>query len=158
MTSRQTDLLLGCLMTIAAALWCWGVLATIPGVEGEGRLGPRGFPLMAGVLLGSLGIAVFAGAVLRRSSKHSVSSFNHELGPVLAAAGLLAGYAFLLEQIGFLLATAAATAFAVGPVLKIWRWRLIAGMSLGLSLGVYLILGKALGLYLPYGKLINLAF
>lgn len=113
---------------------------------------------MAGVLLGVLGIAVFAGAVLRRSSKRGAASFNHELGPVLAAAGLLVGYAVLLEQVGFLLATAATTAIAVGPVLKIWRWRLIAGMSLGLPLGVYLILGKALGVYLPYGKLINLAF
>lgn len=158
MPSRQTDLLLGGLATIAAALWCWGVLATIPSVEGEGRLGPRGFPLMAGVLLGVLGIAVFADAALRRSSKRGAASFNRELGPVLAAAGLLAGYAVLLEQTGFLLATAAATAIAVGPILKIWRWRLIAGMSLGLSLGVYLILGKALGVYLPYGKLVNLAF
>ena len=96
--------------------------------------------------------------LLRRSSKRGAASFNRELGPVLAAAGLLAGYAVLLEQTGFLLATAAATAIAVGPILKIWRWRLIAGMSLGLSLGVYLILGKALGVYLPYGKLVNLAF
>ena len=158
MPSRQTDLLLGGLATIAAALWCWGVLATIPGVEGEGRLGPRGFPLVAGVLLGALGIAVFADAALRRSSKRGAASFNRELGPVLAAAGLLVGYAVLLEQTGFLLATAAAAAIAVGPILKIWRWRLIAGMSLGLSLGVYLILGKALGVYLPYGKLVNLAF
>ena len=113
---------------------------------------------MAGVLLGALGIAVFADAALRRPSKRDAASFNRELGPVLAAAGLLVGYAVLLEQTGFLLATAAATAIAVGPILKIWRWRLIAGMSLGLSLGVYLILGKVLGVYLPYGKLVNLAF
>lgn len=158
MPSRQADLLLGGLTAIASALWCWGVLATIPGAEGEGRLGPRGFPLMAGVLLGVLGIAVFANALLRRLSKQGAASFNHELGPVLAVAGLLAGYALLLEQVGFLLATAAATAVAVGPVLKVWRWRMIAGMSLGLSLGVYLILGKLLGVYLPHGKLVNLAF
>ena len=54
-----------------------------------------------------------------------------------------------------MIATALVVATAVGPVLGIWRPKLIFGMSLGLSLGIYLVFGKLLGVYLPYGKLID---
>ena len=159
--ARRRDLLLGILAACAAALWCWGVVATIPDAYGEGRLGPRGFPLIGGVLLGVLGLAVVAQSLREAPDVGDGGDGDRkpgEWGPVAAAAGLLAGYALLLELAGFLLATAATVAVAVGPVLGVWRWRLIGGMALGIPLGIYLVLGKLLGVYLPVGRLVGITF
>lgn len=156
--SQRRDLLLGILAACAAALWCWGVAATIPDAYGEGRLGPRGFPLIGGVLLGVLGLAVVAQSLRRAPDAGDSRPKPGEWGPVASAAGLLAGYALLLELAGFLLATAATVAVAVGPVLGVWRWRLIGGMALGIPLGIYLVLGKLLGVYLPVGRLVGITF
>ena len=156
--AQRRDLLLGILAACAAALWCWGVVATIPGAYGEGRLGPRGFPLIGGVLLGVLGLAVIARSLRKAPDAGDSGRKPGEWGPAASAAGLLAGYALLLELAGFLLATAATVAVAVGPVLGVWRWRLIGGMALGIPLGIYLVLGKLLGVYLPVGRLVGVTF
>lgn len=165
MTSRRPDIILSTILLVVSALWCWGVLATIPGAEDGSRLGARGFPLGLGLLLGGLSLIILLQS-LRPASVETIDdeaaapdiSRGVEAWAIAATVGLLVGYAALLEYTGFMIATALVVAAAVGPVLGIWRPRLIIGMSVGLSLGIYLIFGKLLGVYLPYGKLINLAF
>ena len=165
MTTQQTDRLLGIILIVVSALWCFGVVATIPSLDDGSRLGARGFPLGLGLLLGFLGLLVLLGS-LRHSEtdgealvEGAVSaSLRVEVWAIFSTVGLLVLYAFLMEYTGFVIATILTTAIAVGPVLRIWRPKLIAGMSFGLSLGIYLIFGKLLGVYLPYGKLINIAF
>jgi len=150
---------------VVSALWCWGVLATIPGAEDGSRLGARGFPLGLGLLLGGLSLIILLQS-FRPASVDTIDgeatspdiSRGAEVWAIAATVGLLVGYAALLEYAGFMIATALVVAAAVGPVLGIWRAKLILGMSVGLSLGIYLVFGKLLGVYLPYGKLINLAF
>lgn len=165
MTSRRPDIILSTILLVVSALWCWGVLATIPGAEDGSRLGARGFPLGLGVLLGGLSLVILLqslrpGSAEGTSNEAAVPDIGRgvEAWAIVATVGLLVGYAALLEYTGFMIATALVVATAVGPVLGIWRPKLIAGMSVGLSLGIYLIFGKLLGVYLPYGKLINLAF
>lgn len=165
MASRRSDIILSTILLMVSALWCWGVVTTIPGAEDGSRLGARGFPLGLGLLLGALSLVILLQS-LRPGTLQTVSdeaaepdiSRGVEAWAIAATVGLLVGYAALLEYTGFIIATALIVATAVGPVLGIWRPKLIIGMSLGLSLGIYLIFGKLLGVYLPYGKLINLAF
>jgi putative tricarboxylic transport membrane protein len=165
MTSRRPDIILSTILLVVSALWCWGVLATIPGAEDGSRLGARGFPLGLGVLLGGLSLIILLqslrpGPVGTTSDEAAAPDISRgvEAWAIAATVGLLVGYAALLEYTGFMIATALVVAAAVGPVLGIWRPKLILGMSIGLSLGIYLVFGKLLGVYLPYGKLINLAF
>jgi len=165
MASRRSDTILGTILLMVSALWCWGVVATIPGAEDGSRLGARGFPLGLGLLLGGLSLII-----LLRSFRQGTNELAGDKGAtpdisravevwaIAATVGLLVGYAVLLEYTGFVIATASVVAVAVGPVLGIWRPKLIAGMAVGLSVGIYLVFGKLLGVYLPYGKLINLAF
>ncbi len=165
MTSRRPDIILSTILLVVSALWCWGVLATIPGAEDGSRLGARGFPLGLGLLLGGLSLIILLQS-FRPASAETIDdeaavpdiSRGAEVWAIAATVGLLVGYAALLEYIGFMIATALVVAAAVGPILGIWRPKLILGMSVGLSLGIYLVFGKLLGVYLPYGKLINLAF
>lgn len=165
MTSRRSDIILSTILLMVSALWCWGVVTTIPGAEDGSRLGARGFPLGLGLLLGGLSLIILLQS-FRPASADNVDgdtappdiSRGAEVWAIAATVGLLVGYAALLEYTGFMIATALVVAAAVGPVLGIWRPKLILGMSVGLSLGIYLIFGKLLGVYLPYGKLINLAF
>jgi len=163
MTARASDRLLGLILILVSALWCWGVVETIPGVDDGSRLGARGFPLGLGILLGILGAIVlfrtFLPAPMAEAEKTGEeTSRGIELWAVAATVGLLCLYAALLEYTGFLIGTFVITVLAVGPVLRVWRPVLIGGMALGLSLGIYLIFGKLLGVYLPYGSWINLAF
>ncbi len=165
MTSRLPDIILSTILLVVSALWCWGVVATIPGAEDGSRLGARGFPLGLGLLLGGLSLIVLLQslrpAAVEASDEEAAAAGTArgvEVWAIAATVGLLVAYAVLLEYTGFMIATALVVATAVGPVLGIWRPKLILGMSLGLSLGIYLVFGKLLGVYLPYGKLINLAF
>lgn len=165
MTSRLPDIILSTILLVVSALWCWGVVATIPGAEDASRLGARGFPLGLGLLLGGLSLIILLqslkpGTVERSGEETETVDISRrvEVWAIAATVGLLVGYAALLEYTGFMIATALVVATAVGPVLGIWRPKLILGMSVGLSLGIYLVFGKLLGVYLPYGKLINLAF
>ena len=164
MTARGSDRLLGLILIATSCLWCWGVVVSIPGIEDGSRLGARGFPFGLGVLLGVLGAVVLIRSLAARRPEAQSEAAEEtiakgvELWSVSAIVLLLLGYAVLLEYTGFLIATASITALAVGPVLGMWRPRLIAGMSLGIPLGIYLVFGKLLGVYLPYGKIVNLAF
>lgn len=165
MASRRSDIILSTILLMVSALWCWGVVATIPGAEDGSRLGARGFPLGLGLLLGGLSLIILlrsfrqgTGEIADDEGTPPDISRGVEVWAIAATVGLLVGYAALLEYTGFVIATASVVALAIGPVLGIWRLKLIAGMSVGLSLGIYLVFGKLLGVYLPYGKLINLAF
>jgi putative tricarboxylic transport membrane protein len=165
MASRRSDIILSTMLLVVSALWCWGVVATIPGAEDGSRLGARGFPLGLGLLLGGLSLIILLRSFRQSGGEKTGDpgdtpdiSRGVEVWAISATVGLLVGYAALLEYTGFVIATATIVAIAVGPVLGIWRPKLIAGMSVGLSLGIYLVFGKLLGVYLPYGKLINLAF
>lgn len=167
MQRRTADFLVGLLAVAVAAAWCWGVVATVPDLGDGTRPGPRAFPLGLGVLLGVLGAIVSAQGLLAPGpeGREAPDPAGEEDPPgrsepwaVCVTVGLLLAYAGLLHLLGFVIATAATVALAVGPVLGDWRPRLLLGFSLGFTAAVYLVFGKLLGVYLPVGTLANLAF
>ena len=62
----------------------------------------------------------------------------------------------LLDLFGFLIATAVSTAAFLIVALHKRSPKLVAAVSLGLALAIWLILGKAMGVYLPRGSLFDL--
>ena len=158
MTWSKSDRLAGAVLLLVALLWIAGVVWTIPDVAGDGgRVGPRGFPLAMGAMLAVLSALMIAGSfTATEAGADEPGRFDRaEIWALLATFGFLGGYVALLQWFGFAIATAAAVAAFLVFVLNKRSPLLIAGMSLGLALGIWLILGKAMGVYLPHGTIVD---
>jgi putative tricarboxylic transport membrane protein len=164
MTRAAVDRITGLALIAVAVLWCWAVIVTVPAADDPGRLGPRGFPFGLGVLLALLGAGLLVPARAAAGDGDADDgsggrAMRAEVWAVVTSLALIVGYALAMEQVGFLIATAGIVAAALTLVLGLWRRPgLIIGLSVGMSLGVYLVFGKLLGVYLPHGQLIDLAF
>jgi putative tricarboxylic transport membrane protein len=157
-TWSKSDRLAGAVLLLVALLWIAGVVWTIPDAAGDGgRVGPRGFPLAMGVLLAVLSALMIAGSfTATEAGADEPGRFDRaEVWALLATFGFLGGYVALLQWFGFAIATAAVVAAFLVFVLNKRSPLLIAGLSLGLSLGIWLILGKAMGVYLPHGTIVD---
>jgi putative tricarboxylic transport membrane protein len=159
-TSSKSDRLAGTILLLVAALWIAGVYWTIPDVTGESvRVGPRGFPIAMGVMLAVLSVLMIAGSFTATETGADAGGeglFDRAEAWALAATfGFLGGYVALMAWFGFVIATAVSTAAFLFFALKKRSPRLIAGMSLGLAFGIWLILGKAMGVYLPHGMIVD---
>jgi Tripartite tricarboxylate transporter TctB family len=157
-TWSKSDRLAGAVLLLIALLWIAGVVWTIPDVTGDGgRVGPRGFPLAMGVLLAGLSVLLIAGSFIAGGTgRYDAARFDRaEMWALVATFGFLGGYVALLAWLGFTVATALAVAAFLVFVLNKRSPLLVAGMSLGLAFGIWLILGKAMGVYLPHGSLID---
>ncbi len=160
MTSSKSDRLAGVILLLVAALWIAGVYWAIPDVAGEaGRVGPRGFPLAMGVMLAALSALMIAGSFTAAEPGADDNSERRvdrtEIWALAATFGFLAGYVALLAWFGFVIGTAVSSAAFLFFVLNKRSPALIAGMSLGLAFGIWLILGKAMGVYLPHGMIVD---
>jgi hypothetical protein len=158
MTSVQRDRLAGGILLLVAVLWIVGVYWTIPEVAGGARVGPRGFPLAMGVLLAGLSLFMIVGSLFGgevADEAREVSDTSADIWALASTFGFLGGYILLLDWFGFLVGTVAATALFLVLVLKRRSPRMVAAVSLGLALTIWLVLGKAMGVYLPRGSLID---
>jgi hypothetical protein len=155
------DRLAGAILLLFALLWIAGVYWTIPDVAGDsGRIGPRGFPLAMGVMLAVLSALMIAGSFLAGDADAGGGAarggFDRiEAWALAATFGFLVGYVVLMAWFGFVIGTAMSTAAFLVFVLNKRSPRLIVGMSLGLAIGIWLILGKAMGVYLPHGAIVD---
>lgn len=167
MSQTKLDRLTGSILLLVAVVWTAGVYWTIPGGDGSGQIGPRGFPLGMGILLGILSLFLIAGSVMNGESDAAPSDEDTVEAPrtprqrfaekwsLVATFGFLGAYLLLLDLVGFLIATVVAVASFLVVGLDKRSPKLIAGTALGLGLGIWLILGKAMGVYLPHGSLID---
>jgi Tripartite tricarboxylate transporter TctB family len=158
-TRAKSDRLAGLILLLVAGLWIAGVFWTIPGVAGSSRVGPRGFPLAMGVMLAGLSLVLILTAGQSgetEGERRTGADTRAELWALAATFGFLALYTLLLDLFGFLIATAVSTAAFLAVALRKRSPKLVAGVSLGLALAIWLILGKAMGVYLPRGSLIDL--
>ena len=159
MSPSTSDRVAGTILLLFAALWIVGVFWTIPEVTDSARLGPRGFPLAMGVMLAALSAMLIAGSFATAEptiGDSTESSVNHaELWALLSTFGFLGGYVVLMAWFGFLIATAVSIALFLIIALNKRSPALIVGMSLGLAIGIWLILGKLMGVYLPHGAAID---
>ena len=68
MSQTKLDRLSGGILLVVAIVWTAGVIWSIPGGDGEGQIGPRGFPLGMGILLGILSLFLIAGSIMNGQS------------------------------------------------------------------------------------------
>lgn len=164
MANVARDRIVGAVLILAAALWCWATVATIPAAEDATRLGSRGFPLGLGVMLGVLGLVVLLMSGRETDQARDADDgarqvpLSAELWSIAMTLMLIVGYAVAMELTGFLIATVLVIVVAVLLVLGLMRPMLILGLSLGMAAGIYLVFGKLLGVYLPHGQWVDLAF
>ncbi|MGH7115324.1 MAG: tripartite tricarboxylate transporter TctB family protein [Stellaceae bacterium] len=156
MTHIKGDRLTGGILLLVAAVWLAGVIWTMPGGSGEGQIGPRGFPLGMGIGLGLLSLFMLISRDGEPAAEQRAKGDNAtEIWALAATFGFLTAYVVLMDLFGFLIGTVAAVVPFMLLVLRKRSPRLIAVMSLGLALAIWLILGKAMGVYLPRGSLID---
>ena len=114
MTNRVQDACLGAILLLFAGGWTWLVVDTIPLGLGDGDIGARAFPLAYGIIL--LVLVVLSLLRLLAAKKKSLTPIKvtdaemsgvgkiHWL-PMLMVLIEIILYGFLLEKIGFVLAT-----------------------------------------------------
>ncbi|WP_026380643.1 tripartite tricarboxylate transporter TctB family protein [Afifella pfennigii] len=109
-------------------------------------LGPKSFPIIIGAMLGLASLYM----ILRPDPEPVWPRFAR-LFEIAVAVAVLAAYAMLLPELGFVISTALAAAFL--------SWRLGAGpiaapvAGIGISLGIYAVFHLILGLSLARGPL-----
>lgn len=163
MTNRAQNIALGAALMALAAVWTWLVIDTIPPGFGDGEIGARAFPLTFGIALLVLAAILLARTVLSSDIK-SEGPIDAELPapdglkwfPAASLLAEIALYGFLLEKIGFVLATPIVVLLVMVVNLRVHSPVKLVAMPLGLTVGCWLIFEKVLGVYLANGTWMNL--
>lgn len=163
MTNRAQDTVLGAALFALAAVWTWLVIDTIPPGFGDGEIGARAFPLAFGLILLALAALLLVRQYMMPSDKSegSADAEMPEFGRLKWGAALLllaeiALYGFLLEKIGFVLATPVIVLLVMVLNLRVRSVTKLLAMSLGLTVGCWVIFEKVLGIYLANGTWMNI--
>ncbi len=150
----RVDRWLGPCLLVLAIVWLWLTFTFIPGARGEGEPGPRGFPILLGILLVVLGGFITASAFFPSASKKQDETEPANRREVLVAAatfGLLLLYAFLLDKLGFLIATPIVVVLAMAGILRMRDWLLIGALAGGLTAVCWMFFVWMLKAPLPRG-------
>ncbi len=163
MTNRAQDIVLGVTLVVLAAIWTWLVIDTIPPGFGDGEIGARAFPLAFGIILLALA-ALLLVRLAMRSNANRTGPTDAELseptslkwGAALLLLVEIGLYGFLLEKIGFVLATPVIVLLVMFVNLRVRSVTKLLAMSLGLTVGCWVIFEKVLGIYLANGTWMNI--
>lgn len=150
----RVDRWLGPCLLVLAVVWLWLTFTYIPGARGEGEPGPRAFPVLLGIALLSLGGLVTASVFLRFPSKlpdETEPATRREALIAAATFGLLMLYAFLLEKLGFAIATPIVVVLSMTGILRMRNWLLIAALAGGLTAVCWMFFAWLLKAPLPRG-------
>ncbi|MCY4151295.1 MAG: tripartite tricarboxylate transporter TctB family protein [Aestuariivita sp.] len=166
MTNRVPDIGLGATLAILAAIWTWWVMGTIPQGLGDGEIGARAFPLTFGIILLLLAVILMGRRILSSpadgeteadgSQNKSTESGRLKRTPALLLLAEIVLYGFLLEKIGFVLATPIVVLMIMIVHLRIRSIPKLVAMPFGLTLGCWVIFEKILGIYLANGTWFNI--
>ncbi len=165
MTSHVQNLLLGVVLLLLSGAWTWLVIDTIPAGFGDGDIGARAFPMAFGLMLAGLASVLIVKTTLasqpRTGAEPAALSEGRRHGQAawfvaLKVLTVIVIYGFLLERVGFVLATPVAVFLVMIAGLRGQSALKIAGMSLGLTAGCWLIFEKLIGIYLANGTWINI--
>jgi len=156
MHQARVDRWLGPILMLLAALWSWMVIDTIPAAEQAGEAGPRGFPLLMGVALAALSLlmTIWAWRPVRGDSDRSrtvARVTRAEIRIVGLTFALFCAYGFLMEKIGFLLATPLVVVLALAGILRMKSWTITLSLALGLTGACFLIFIVLMEAPLPRG-------
>ena len=154
------DRIAGSVLLAVALVWIVLVFQTIEPSQGT-NAGPRAFPLFFGIALAGLSILMLLQTLWPRADGANgeiPAPARKESWSVVAAIGAIVVYGALIEPLGFIVSTVLIVAAIMIVILRIYAPVTVAAMSIGLSLGCYLVFGKLLGTYLPPGTLITIYF
>jgi putative tricarboxylic transport membrane protein len=151
-STRLGPIVVGVVMLVAGLVLLWQTFQ-IPG-EGFDPQGPRFFPLLVVVAWLVLSVLYLGQHLLQlaRGREGAPSEpFQHGLSALLLVV-LLVGYAFVLDPVGYWIAT---SVFFVLAARLLGSRNLMRDVTVGvlLSLAVYLAFTQALGVRLPEGVL-----
>lgn len=151
----RLDRWLGPCLVALAVIWLWLAFHYIPGARAEGEPGPRAFPILLGVLLAGLGAlmtAIAFGPRRHEAVEDRIAAVSRrEAAFVAGTFGMLMLYAFLLEKLGFVLATPLIILLAMRGILRVRAWTTSLLMAGGVTLACWLIFAKLLEAPLPRG-------
>ena len=153
----------GIVLLAVALVWIVLVYQTIGPGQDPGAVGPRAFPLFFGWVLAGLSLLLFLQSFRSAASEpddetDETAGLPGEWTAVAITVGGLVVYGILLEPFGFIPSTIFAVAAIMLVGLRVRSLVTVAAMSIGLSLGCYLVFGKLLGTYLPPGQIITIYF
>ena len=127
-------------------------------IEGARRMPPSGtfgpgagfLPFWLGVAMGVLSIILLVNASRERVQAASRPPFptGRAVLSIVTTVGALAAFIFLLETLGFLLATGLLTAFLL-RVVERERWVTTVTVAVANAVGLYIVFQKFLGVSLP---------
>jgi hypothetical protein len=148
----QVDRRLGATLVLIALAWLWLVYTEIPAAGTEWP-GPRGFPLLLGVVLAFLGaLMALAPQTANRELGSPIPDPGSRRGDIaIGIFALLILYAYLLERAGFLAATLIIIALTMVAVLRIRQRTFIVGFAAAVSVGCWVVFDLLLGIPLPRG-------
>lgn len=150
----RVDRWLGPCLLVLAAVWLWLVYNYIPGARQPGEPGPRAFPILLGVVLVLLAGFMTASAYFPSRSKRPEETDPGSLREIIFASatfGLLILYAFLLDKLGFTLATPIVVVLAMAGILRMRQWVLIGAIAGGLTVVCWMFFVWLLKAPLPRG-------
>jgi len=148
MTINVVTGILAFLLGVGYSYLAW----TLPRATVGNPLAPLIFPLMLGGGMTLLGILLLIQEKARVSKKEGkpVSFIFTQYGKSIAVVTLLCVlYAFFFERMGYLLSTFLFLSIVLYMFNGKERWKAIVGISLGFSVGVYVVFGEVLSIQLP---------
>ena len=158
------DRVTGFVLLAVAIIWTVGVYWEIPSVaDGASRIGPSGFPLAMGLLLGVLAVLMLVSGFLTTPEKpaRQPDPASHreavyaDRWALVSTFGFVLIYVLALEWFGFILATVVMVAAFLWFMLRSRSPALLIGLPLGLGVGVWFVMNQLMGVYLPHGSLIS---
>ncbi|MCL5776815.1 tripartite tricarboxylate transporter TctB family protein [Limibaculum sp. FT325] len=141
----MSDRIFGGVGLLLAAFFIWGATRIELSFISD-PVGPRTFPIIIGAILGLASLAVLA--------RPDAEPDWPRLGRVAEIAGAVAvmvAYALLLPELGFVIATAAASAILTWRLGTRPLWAVVSGVLT--ALGIYTVFHLILGLSLAKGPL-----
>jgi hypothetical protein len=147
MTGHARNYVIGFLLLTLSVVWTWLVIDTIPAGFGDGDIGPRAFPLMFGLCLGFLSVLLLLKSLMNRQKVETARSLvtEHQLAIHWLPTALLLieilGYGYLLKTVGFVISTPILVLFVMFVNLRVRSVKMLLGMSIGITLGIYLANG-----------------
>jgi len=151
---ERVDRWLGPLLALAGVAWLLLCYAYIPGARSEGEPGPRAFPVLLGIVLCLLGGSIAFSAYFARrhpSQDTSEAPTRREAWFVMATFSLVMLYAYLLDKVGFLIATPIVVMLALHGILRVRAWMTSVALAAALTAGCWLFFALLLKAPLPRG-------
>jgi len=141
----MSDRIFGGVGLALAAFFIWGAtLIELPFISDP--VGPRTFPMIIAAVLGLASLTV----LLRPDAEPHWPAIGR-LAEIAGAVVVMAAYALFLPEVGFVIATAVASAFLTWRLGTAPVWALVSGVLT--SLGIYAVFHLILGLSLARGPL-----